>query len=451
MIASTFAVRGVIEGFYGVFYTHPQRLSLLEFMGRHGYNLYIYAPKNDRQHRRRWREPYPERQMEQFGEAADLARSLGIDFCYALSPGIDIRYASDEEFEAITAKLLAFYRLGVTDFSLLLDDIRPAFSDARDADRYSSFAAAQAHLCNRVIAWLEALDPRCRLSMCPTDYHGGPPFSPALVELGELLDPRVEVFYTGLEVCSPTIGRSEVDEFARALGRAPIIWDNYPVNDLAMQSELHIGPIRGRAEDLHRSVRGVVVNPMNQAEASKIPLATYGEYLADPGSYRSEEAWTRALAEAAPEHAAELRSLAENSLRSCLAVPEAERLERLSAAAVTALEAGIVDDPAVDELHGYLGELDEACYALRYRLENLELRNELLPWCEQLEQWTWLGRWSIEALRAAAGPAAPEPGLLRRIEEWRGMIARHPKRIAGEFLLPLAELALERCREVEAA
>ena len=55
MIDSPFAIRGVVEGFYGVFYTAPQRDDLIRFVGRHGFNYYLYGPKNDRRHRTRWR------------------------------------------------------------------------------------------------------------------------------------------------------------------------------------------------------------------------------------------------------------------------------------------------------------------------------------------------------------------------------------------------------------
>jgi hyaluronoglucosaminidase len=476
--SSPFEVRALIEGFYGVYYTHPERLSLLRFLARHGYNQYIYAPKNDRQHRARWRQPYPERQMERFAEAARTADELGIDFCYALSPGIDIRYSSEADFDAITAKLAVFHRLGVRHFSLLLDDIRREFPDPRDAESYPTFAAAHADLCNRLYAWLRRIDPECRLSMCPTDYHGGPPLSPALHELGDCLHPGIDVFYTGLEVCSPKVGRAEVDAFAAALGRRPILWDNYPVNDGGMEGELHVGPIRGRAADLGEALRGVAVNPMNQAEASKIVLATFGDYLREPHGYDPDASWERALREVAGDGHEAMRLVAETSLKSCLGTGEAERLELLAGAATTALEAELGDDPAVDELVGYLGELDEACYALRYRLENLELRSELLPWLEQLESWTWLGRWSVQALRAVvaaaersqggpggrpaapggveptapmAAPALMDPGLPRRIEEYLRKVDRHPKRIGGIFLRPLAELALERRGAREAA
>ncbi|MEX2540983.1 MAG: protein O-GlcNAcase [Trueperaceae bacterium] len=466
-----FEVRALIEGFYGVYYTHPERLSLLRFLGRHDYNLYVYAPKNDRQHRSRWREPYPERQMEQFSEARACAAESGLEFCYALSPGVDSVYASESDFESITAKLAQFLQLGVTSFSLLLDDIRREFSDARDAESYPSFAAAQADLCNRVHAWLRRQDDRCRLSMCPTDYHGRPPFSPALHELGTCLHPDIDVFYTGVDVCSPTVTRSEVDAFAAALARKPILWDNYPVNDLEMHGELHIGPVRGRSADLAEALRGFAVNPMIQPEASRVALATFADYFRDPVRYDAESSWDRALSELAGEHHQQLRLVAENSLQSCLGTPEAERLERLTGAAADALMGERATDPAADqaadpaadqiaELTAYLRELDEACYSLRYRMANLELRNELLPWLEQLERWSWLGRWSVEVLQPAAGrrsPAArttataatalassPDSATLRRIEEYIQLVDNHPKRIGGTSLRRLAELAVER-------
>jgi hyaluronoglucosaminidase len=451
MSGSPFSVRALIEGFYGVFYTHPERLALLRFLGRHDYNLYIYAPKNDRQHRSRWREPYPSRIIDQFAEATRCAAEAGLDFCYALSPGIDISYSSSEDFAAITTKLTEFRRLGVRHFALLLDDIRRSFTDPHDAERYRSFAEAQADLCNRVYSWLRQTEPGYRLSMCPTDYHGLPPFTAALHELGALLDPDIDVFYTGREVCSPAIEAAEVAAFSRALGRRPVIWDNYPVNDLAMHGELHLGPIRGRAADLCGVTKGFAVNPMNQAEASKIALATFADYLAAPASYDPETSWRAALHEVAGAGYEQLRLVAENSLHSCLATPEAERLACLSDEAMAALEAGLADDPAVDALMAYLVALDEACYALRYRLENLELRCELLPWLEQLERWSWLGRWSVGALQSAQSSGSVEPSLLRRIDEYLGLVAAHPKRIAGTLLRPLALLALERCRQSEAA
>ena len=59
--------RGVVEGFYGPPWGHADRLSIIEFMGRHGMNLYVYAPKDDPYHRAQWREPYPPQEYERLG------------------------------------------------------------------------------------------------------------------------------------------------------------------------------------------------------------------------------------------------------------------------------------------------------------------------------------------------------------------------------------------------
>src|ERR671933_350876 len=132
MIMSPFEIRGVVEGFYGVYYTFPERNDLIHFLGEHGFNLYIYAPKNDRQHRNRWREPYPAKIMAQFAETIRVAASAGVTFCYALSPGVSMCYSSEAHFEKITDKFRAFYELGVRSFSLLMDDIAPEFRHAED-------------------------------------------------------------------------------------------------------------------------------------------------------------------------------------------------------------------------------------------------------------------------------------------------------------------------------
>ena len=443
-----FAVRGVVEGFYGVYYTPPERESLLRFLADHGFNLYIYGPKNDRYHRARWRQPYPEDLLQDIARAADVARDRGVEFCYAISPGTDIRYSDDGDFDAITGKLAGFHERGIRSFSLFLDDIASSFRHAADAARYATYAEAHADLTNRLRAWLLQLDPACRLSMCPTRYHGAPPFSPYIQELGERLHPEIDVFYTGLDVCSPTIGPDETRAFGQALQRAPLIWDNYPVNDLAMQPQLHIGPVRGRAPGLAETVEGFAVNPMIQAEASKIPLATFAAYFRDPAGYDPDHAWGEALAEVAGEEsAAALRSLAETSLRSPLRTPEAERLQRLTDAALAELRrAGTTGGPAVRALQAYLDELDEACDHLKFRMRNLALRNELLPWIEALEHWVWSARFAVELLDAAhAGDDLVRPR--KRTQERLAEATAHPKWIGGRAFLPLIEHVLEAVGE----
>jgi len=50
---------------------------------------------------------------------------------------------------------------------------------------------------------------------------------------------------------------------------------------------------------LGAAVRGLMSNPMNQAEASKIALRTVADYLRDPEHYRPLTSWRAALREIA--------------------------------------------------------------------------------------------------------------------------------------------------------
>ena len=38
---------GVVEGFYGPPWSHGARLDMIKFSGKNGFNIYIYAPKDD--------------------------------------------------------------------------------------------------------------------------------------------------------------------------------------------------------------------------------------------------------------------------------------------------------------------------------------------------------------------------------------------------------------------
>lgn len=440
MSHSAFATRGVVEGFYGLFYSPPERNDLIRFLAAHGYNTYVYGPKNDRQHRARWWEPYPQAQMEQFGATVALARACGVRFCYALAP----ISATQDDLGRIMAKLRAFYERGVRDFSIFLDDLAlPDQSDPRFVP-LATWGDTHARLVNAVYGELRALDPACTLSMAPVEYHGREPFGAYLLMLGERLDPAIDLCYTGPQICSRTISAADAAAFARVARRPPLIWDNYPVNDLDMRAELHLGPVQGRDPDLAGVTRGVLVNPMSQAEASKIALATYGAFLADPHGYTPWPAWRRALAGLVePELLPALRRFARTALASCLDAQTAPALARLSRVALADLRAGTPAGAcaALQRLLAAVGQLDEDCYALKFRTANLRLRDNLAPWIEALEDQLWMVRRAAALLEALDGGAPAEPAL-RALEESLALIERQPKRIAGEALLPLGRFAL---------
>ncbi len=75
--------RGYIEGFYGG-WTHEQRKSLMKFAPEAKMNLYVYASKTDPYHTDKWDQLYPEAQIKQFKELADLQAETKTEFSWSV-------------------------------------------------------------------------------------------------------------------------------------------------------------------------------------------------------------------------------------------------------------------------------------------------------------------------------------------------------------------------------
>ncbi|MFD1676638.1 protein O-GlcNAcase [Alicyclobacillus fodiniaquatilis] len=439
-MSETFGIRGVIEGFYGTYYTFSERNDLISYAAKAGFNSYFYGPKQDRYHRDRWNEPYPASVMDEFAKTVQLAEQAGVTFWYVISP-VSVTYSADADFVKITNKLKLFYDLGVRAFGVFLDDIRHELSHAADAGHFSSYAAAHVHLCNRLFVWLKELDERCQLVMCPTDYHGVAPFSDYVRELGDGLDAGIQLLYTGPEICAKEISFSDAKGFTDAAKRKPIIWDNYPVNDLAMRSQMHIGPLLGRDARLHKAAAGYACNLMNEAEASKVVMLTVAEYLQDPAAYAPWEAWSRALASVGGSNVLDfLRLFGENALVSCLMETEAVDLADRTQQVMEALGTGSPDEveAAFAHLESYLSQMDEACYQLKNHMKNEVLRKELVPWIELMEFWQIAGQRAIDVLRLAKSGASYRRPLFR-LREATAEIRKHAKQICTNALQPLID------------
>jgi hyaluronoglucosaminidase len=247
-------------------------------------------------------------------------------------------------------------------------------------------------------------------------------------------------------VCSKTITTFDAAAFAQAVRRSPLIWDNYPVNDGEMAAEMHLGPIQGRDSTLYHAARGILVNPMTQVEASRIALATYGRYMANPLRYDAQGAWECALLESVgPGSFNALGTFAENSMTSCLDAPEAVTLDEMVEVTVLMLQNGCEPSccPVVEDLEAYLDHMDDACYHLLNEMDNVALRNELIPWIELLQLWIRMARRAIQVLRAMEmGESYEQP--LQQMNTLLDDIQNHPKRIAGRSLLLLSAYTLEK-------
>ncbi|MGH2795289.1 MAG: beta-N-acetylglucosaminidase domain-containing protein [Actinomycetota bacterium] len=329
--------RGVIFGPYGRPWTHEDRMSVLAWMGkpwrdtgRARMNVYIHAAKDDVYQRLRWRAPYPATQMKDFLEEIALAGSLGVEWVPSVSPGFplipsatlpngppsrDICFSCAADLEVLVAKLRPFADAGVRTFMVSFDDVQKVSSHPVDLLAYglgdAAYGRMNADLLNRLQARLRADHPAdeehapVTVLTVPAEYSGTQQTA-YLKAFGETLDADIPVMWTGTSVISKEILAAEAAAYSAAIStpasgsRKILVWDNFPVNDvngnifsstgLPTGFKLNMGPYKGRGAELASVIDGIFSNPMNEAEASKIPLYTVAAYLNDPAAYTHEPA-----------------------------------------------------------------------------------------------------------------------------------------------------------------
>jgi len=419
---------------------------MIKFLEECKFNLYIYAPKDDPFHRERWREPYPQDQLAKLTALIEAAKQNSVNFCFAISPGLSIRYSREDDFETLTEKLEAVRKMGVKWFGLFLDDIPMELQHEEDKQTFRSLAEAQAHLTNKVFKFLRSRDPETVLVLCPTQYTGTSSTS-YLKSLGNNIDLDVFIMWTGREVCSPQITCSQADGFGAPIRRKPFIWDNYPVNDYN-RFRLFLGPVRGRSKGLHKHVSGFVSNPMNEAEASKIPLLTIADYLHDPESYDPERSWEQALRKIAGRKAYKcLRAFAEQSHSSFLWETESPELLKLIESFWKNWETETWEE-AAKALTLKFKELVDLKHNLFSTLEDRQLLEELLPYLEKLSLLGKMGIRGIDLLRmykkTKTGVQAKKIEKIRmEIKDMRKKAEENKYQICGTLIEDFASKVLQ--------
>ncbi|XP_057218292.1 protein O-GlcNAcase [Triplophysa rosa] len=275
---------GVVEGFYGRPWTMNQRMELFRREQKWGLNTYLYAPKDDYKHRMYWRDLYSLEEADQLMALICAAKEHGVEFIYAISPGLDITFSNPKEVAALKRKLSQVSEFGCRSFALLFDDIETEMCGA-DKEAFSSFADAQVSVTNEVFQHLE--EPQIFL-FCPTDYCAAfctpsVQLSKYLNTVGEKLHPGVNILWTGPKVVSNDISVASVEEVSAVLKRPPVIWDNIHANDYDPQ-RLFLGPFKNRPAELIPKLRGVLTNPNCEFEPNFVAVHTLATWCkSSPG------------------------------------------------------------------------------------------------------------------------------------------------------------------------
>jgi hyaluronoglucosaminidase len=337
---------GIIEGYFGTPWSWDARTFVMRFLAPHGYSFFTYAPKADAFLRRRWREPHPDAEVQQLKNFAQACRAAKVRFGVGLSPYEAYLAFDGATRSALGTKLAQLDALGIDDLAILFDDMRGDIAD---------LAARQAEMMHFVTAHTKA----SRIIFCPTYYSDDPVLDRAfgkrpsnyLEQLGTALDPAIEVFWTGEEVCSREYSVAHLKRVTGQLRRKPFLWDNYPVNDgTRMSQHLHLRGFTGRPAAIGAWLSAHAVNPALQPVLSCIPALTLAASYASGDGYAYRSAFREAALKVAGEP---LATMLDDDI---LALQDVGLFRLTSRRAALRERYAAVDHPAAREVVAWLDD-----------------------------------------------------------------------------------------------
>lgn len=328
---------------------------MIDFLAAEKFDAYIYAPKADTALRRNWRELHSPQAFAALLDLRAHCRACGVSFGIGFSPwGLQSDYRPEDR-AALQRKFAQLNQLDPDWLCILFDDM---------PGDYAQLAQRQAS----IVADIAAMSSARRLAMCPTYYSFDPILEQLfgamppryLEDLGALLDPAIDIFWTGSHVLAPGFSKIDIEAVVARIGRKPTLWDNYPVNDGRKSSRfLHLLPVRDRPAQLADWCSAHFANPMNQPRLSQLPLKSLAASYREADAYDAALQWARQLA--AFDDVAFARLLERDAPRfqseGLDAIEPGERLQLVS-------EYRQQRDPAASEVADWLEELyrfDPAC------------------------------------------------------------------------------------------
>lgn len=269
--------RGFIEGYYGSPWSTEDRVELMKWSGYYKLNSYFYAPKDDPKHNAKWRELYTPEEIEtKIKPLAKAGNESKCRFVFALHPYMrdathpdPIRYDSEANYQAdlkvMQDKFAQVIDAGVRQIAILADDAPNVGSEN------------YIRTLNDMTNWLKEKqqtypDLKIILPFCVQEYmHQGEAYFANFPE-------NVQIVMTGGKVFGEA-SQSFTNNFTNRVGRGPYLWINWPCTD---NSRKHL-IMGGNDTFLHPNVdpskvEGIVLNPMQQSEPSKVAIFANGCY-----------------------------------------------------------------------------------------------------------------------------------------------------------------------------
>jgi hyaluronoglucosaminidase len=261
---------GIIEGYFGKAWSWARRRYVVETLAPLGYHFFHYAPKIDPFLRRRWQEAYPQDEAYEIKSFAKFCAGLGVSFGVGLSPYEAFNDFNAAKRAALVARVEELAQLGCVELGIFFDDMHVTLPGLAEKQVEITHLARDTapHLRLNITPSFYSDDPVLEriFGTCPPNY---------LTNLGDWLDPSIDVYWTGEEVCAREISPGHLAKVGTLLKRKPLLWDNYPVNDGPRMSQfLHVRASTGRAARNRDFLSGHGINPASQATLSCIPAIT---------------------------------------------------------------------------------------------------------------------------------------------------------------------------------
>ena len=312
--------RGLVEGYYGYPYSVSVKKDIFKFMMRYKMNTYLYGAKSDPYHSNNWKDAYPvsiTEQQEKNGwlsqnmvkELTEEAHKTKVNFIWAIHPGNNFLNSSTVVND-IMAKFDLMYKLGVRQFAIFVDDVGIPNSEsgyALNAERLNAVQQAIEQKYNKsTAAPADTVKPLhfvpqiyCTTFSSSEEQRQG--FFTALANTPQ----HITIYTTGWGVWSIP-NSSDLNQVKKYLGRNVGWWWNYPCNDNAdgqiytkdMYSNFYDMPSVSNNGSLPATLEngiGIVSNPMQEGELSKIALFSVADYAWNTAKFVNSTSYKAAV------------------------------------------------------------------------------------------------------------------------------------------------------------
>ena len=233
-------VKGYIEGYYGKLLSWDERVQIVNTLSNNKMCYYFYAPKEDINHRLKWREPYDKQWLTQFNKFIKFAQKKKIKIIIGVSPGIDFNFksflnGSKVDINYLKIKIKKLLSFDVDHVALLFDDIPNNFNAKAPNEREGY---AHAKIINEIFE--EFNIPIFSVPRIYSDelFQENPSY---LIDYFSTINDKSLTFYTGRKIVSTTFSSNIKIIKEKVKENKILYWDNFYANDYCPK-KLFIGP-----------------------------------------------------------------------------------------------------------------------------------------------------------------------------------------------------------------